>query len=88
MNDLQLTKEAFVNNTRHSIGGEIRKYREKKGFSQEYLANLMSISRATISKIENGKFSISVDYLAKFSWHLDFDIEIIESQLQINKIQS
>lgn len=38
----------------------------------------MDISRATISKIENGKFAFSIDYLAKFAWHLDFDIKIFE----------
>lgn len=80
MGNLQLTKEAFVKNTRYNIGGEIRKYREKKGFSQDHLATLMGISRATISKIENGKFAISVDYLSKFSWHLDFDVKIFEKE--------
>jgi transcriptional regulator with XRE-family HTH domain len=80
MEKLLLTKEEFVKSNRYIIGGEIRKYREKKGFSQEYLATLMDISRATISKIENGKFAFSVDYLAKFAWHLDFDIAIFEKE--------
>jgi transcriptional regulator with XRE-family HTH domain len=42
------------------------------------LAGLMKISRSTISKIENGKFAISIDYLAKFAWHLDFDVRLSE----------
>jgi len=76
MVNLQITKEAFVKINRYIIGSEIRKFRDKKGFSQEHLATLMGISRTTISKIENGKFAISVDYLTKFAWHLDFDITI------------
>jgi len=80
MVNLQLLKEEFIKNNRNIIGGEIRKYREKKGFSQEHLANLMDISRATISKIENGKFAFSIDYLAKFAWHLDFDITVFEKE--------
>lgn len=80
MENHQLTKEEFIKNNRHNIGGEIRKYRDQKGFSQEHLATIMGISRATISKIENGKFAFSIDYLAKFAWHLDFDISIFEKE--------
>lgn len=86
MDNLEPTKKNFIINNRINISSEIRKYRKKKGLSQEHLATLMGISRATISKIENGKFAISVDYLAKFAWHLDFDIKIIEQELQINEI--
>ena len=78
MENVQQTRDDFILNNRSIIGGEIRKYREKKGFNQEQLAKLMDISRATISKIENGKFAFSVDYLAKFAWHLNFDISIFE----------
>ena len=80
MEDHQLTKEEFVKNNRYLIGGEIRKYRDKKGFSQEHLAKLMDISRATISKIENGKFAFSIDYLAKFAWHLDFEVTVFDKE--------
>ena len=73
MENPQLTKEQFISTNRSNIGLEIRRYRIKKGFSQANLADFMDISRTTISKIENGKFAISVDYLAKFAWHLDFD---------------
>ena len=78
MENVQQTRDDFILNNRSIIGGEIRQYREKKGFSQEQLANLMDISRATISKIENGKFAFSVDYLSKFAWHLNFEISIFE----------
>lgn len=82
MSNIQLSKEQFVISNRLNTGAEIRKFRLKKGFSQDHLADLMSINRATISKIENGKFAISVDYLAKFAWHLDFDIAFIENVRQ------
>jgi transcriptional regulator with XRE-family HTH domain len=86
MYKVELTKKDFIINNRIYISSEIRKYRKKKRLSQEHLAALMGISRATISKIENGRFAISVDYLAKFAWHLDFDIKIVEHELQINEI--
>ena len=70
------SRSEFISSRRNSICSEIRIYRERKGYTQEYLAELMGISRATISKIENGKFALSIDYLAKFGWHLDFEIRI------------
>jgi len=65
---------------RLEVGETIKNFREKRGFSQNDLATFMNISRATISKIENGKFAISVDYLEKFAWHLDFDVKIFEKE--------
>lgn len=55
----------------------IRIIREQRGYSQEQLAQMMSISRSTISKIENGKFSISVDYLIRFSLFLDYQFVVV-----------
>ena len=76
MDNLQMAKELFVAHNRSHIGKEIRKFRKMKKLSQKQLAKLMEISRPTISKIENGKFAISVNYLAKFAWHLDFSISL------------
>jgi transcriptional regulator with XRE-family HTH domain len=79
MNDSQFVKEDFITSNRFGIGMGIKGFRVKKGFSQAHLADLMGISRATISKIENGKFSISIDYLAKFARHLGFDIKLLDN---------
>jgi plasmid maintenance system antidote protein VapI len=38
----------------------------------------MEVNRSTISKIENGKFAISIDYIVRFGWYLGFDIALIE----------
>lgn len=70
--------ESYLHNCRVKTGENIRRIREKKGYSQEQLAEKMQISRSTISKIENGKFAISIDYLVKFGLHLNFDIELID----------
>lgn len=72
------SKEPVCGSLRHRIGGVIKKIREKKGLSQDELSSLMDVSRSTISKIENGKFAISVDYLEKFSFYLDFDIILVK----------
>lgn len=72
--------ETHLHDCRLRIGDTIREIREKKGYSQEQLAEIMNVSRTTISKIENGKFNFSMDYLSKFSWFLDFNIAILKNK--------
>lgn len=68
--------ESYLHDCRLKMGESIREIREKKGYNQEQLADIMKVSRTTISKIENGKFNCSMDYLSKFSWFLGFEIKI------------
>jgi DNA-binding XRE family transcriptional regulator len=79
INDIQLKEnlmEAYLHDCRLKMGETIREIREKKGYNQEQLAEIMKVSRTTISKIENGKFNCSIDYLSKFSFFLEFDLII------------
>ena len=66
--------DEYIQENRERIGKDIRAFREKKGYSQDDLAEIMEVHRSTISKVETGKFSISMDYLVKFGWYLEFDI--------------
>ena len=68
----------YLLSCRIKMGETIREIREKRGYNQEQLADIMKVSRTTISKIENGKFNCSMDYLSKFSWFLGFEFEIYE----------
>ncbi len=70
--------ESQIKDYRLKIGDKIRQVREQRGYSQEHLADLMDINRSTISKIENGKFSITVDYLVRFSIFLDYEFKVVE----------
>ena len=72
--------EIYLHDCRLRIGETIREIREKKGYNQEQLADIMNVSRTTISKIENGKFNFSIDYLSKYSWFLDFNISIFNNK--------
>ncbi len=72
------SEEELIKDYRLKLGDKIRIVREKRGYSQEQLAELMKINRSTISKIENGKFSITVDYLVRFSISLDYEFKVIE----------
>lgn len=70
--------ETKIKDHRFKLGNKIRQVREQRGYSQEQLADMMDINRSTISKIENGKFSITVDYLVRFSIFLDYEFKVIE----------
>ena len=72
--------EQYIQENREAIGKQIRAFREKKGFSQDELSEIMEVNRSTISKVETGKFAITIDYLVKFAWYLDFDISVLEKQ--------
>ncbi len=78
--ELDNNMEIHLHDCRLRIGETIREIREKKGYNQEQLADIMNVSRTTISKIENGKFNFSIDYLSKFSWFLDFNISILTNR--------
>ena len=73
--------ETYLHDCRLKMGESLKGIREKKGYSQEQLAEIMQISRSTISKIENGKFAISIDYLVKFGKYLNFEVDFIEKQV-------
>ncbi|MFY7938462.1 MAG: helix-turn-helix domain-containing protein [Flavobacterium sp.] len=70
--------ENYIYDYRIKVGETLKEMREKKGYSQDELAEAMNVNRSTISKIENGKFNLSVDYLSKFSWFLDFELQLKE----------
>jgi transcriptional regulator with XRE-family HTH domain len=65
---------------RKAIALEIKKIREEKGLSQLELAEKMGVARSTISKIENGEFAFSVDYLIKLSENLNFTIKLEKNE--------
>lgn len=67
---------------RKQIGKQIEEIRKKKGLSQAALADLLNIQQSTISKIESGAFSCTIDYLSKIGKILGFTIELIEDDIQ------
>jgi len=76
----EINIDDFVSQHRNSVARQIREFRERKGYSQDVLAEIMGVSRSTISKIENGRFGFSIDYLSKLSIHLNFNFSLVESK--------
>ena len=80
MNKEQKIPDNYIFEYREKIGKIIRELRENKNYSQDDLAGIMGVHRSTLSKIESGKFAITIDYLAKFSWYLDFEISLVGNE--------
>ena len=54
---------------------KIKKLREKNGFSQEYLAKQLGISRPTFILIEKGKRELTISELKKLAAILNISLE-------------
>lgn len=74
------TKDIDLLKKRKELGTRLKEIREKRKLKQDELAELMSVSRSTISKIEGGKFNCSYDYILKFSQALCFNIILEEKK--------
>ncbi|MDO4224965.1 MAG: helix-turn-helix transcriptional regulator [Bergeyella zoohelcum] len=64
------------------IARNIKKYRELKGYSQEYMAHEMDITQASYAKLENNTTKINVERLFTIAKLLETDVADI---LELNK---
>lgn len=71
--------EIVVTNDRERIGSQIKAIREKKGLTQQKLADMSGKQKSTISKIERGKFNPSIDLLSDILIHLDSKLIIAKN---------
>lgn len=81
--------------TQIEIGTRIKQIRESKGISQQSLVNElneigMSLSRETLSKIENGNRTLAVHELKGICKVLDVDVEVLlkdeEDEVTLKKL--
>ena len=56
-----------------TISSKIKKTREKKGFSQEYMAENLNISQSAYSKLERRDKAINIEKLIEISRLLEVD---------------
>lgn len=66
--------EKEVNRTR--IGFLIAEARKRKGLTIRELAEMCGVSYQNITKIENGKYNVSIDILGKICSALDLRITL------------
>lgn len=60
-----------------SVGKNIRKFREEKGFTQDALAEKLSVTRQAVSNWECGKTEPDIDTLHKIACALEVSVEEI-----------
>lgn len=56
------------------LGKKLRKYREDKGYSQDYMANMLDITQPTYAKYESETTEITVKRLQEIANVLERDI--------------
>lgn len=65
--------EEFALQRRVELGQFLRQKREEKRLTQAQLGDLMGFNSTNISKIEAGKWNMSIDILTLFALHLGFE---------------
>ena len=64
-------------NDRLRIGNRIRELREAQGLTSTQLGEMCGLTQSTISKVENGRWSASIDILSKICDALGARVEIV-----------
>lgn len=65
-------------NHRERIGKQLTHIRESKGITQMQLAEMTGYDQSNISKIERGKYNVSIDIIQKVCDALGARIEVVE----------
>lgn len=66
-------------NDKQRIGCRIVELRTMQKLSQEELAQLSGFARSTVSKIETGKYNMSIDLLSKLVKPLGVRVDLVNS---------
>ena len=64
---------------RMRVGAEVADARKRQGLSVRELAERCGVSYQNITKIENGKYNVSIDILGKICSALDLRITLDEA---------
>ena len=75
--------EEQKNENRMRIGGQVAVIRNKRGLSMRELAEACGVSFANIYKIENGKYNVSIDILAKICDALNCRIDLVDMKTEV-----
>lgn len=64
---------------RERIGARIKELREKKGIDQKTLAEASGIYESNLIRIEQGRYSVSMDILTNIAEALDVKLDFVET---------
>ena len=80
MKDPKFAKAYEEESMRIQIASMVREHRKLSNWSQKELAQKAETSQKTVSKIENGTFSIGVDLLQRVADALDLRLNLLPKQ--------
>jgi len=67
------------------IGTKVKQLRKEKGLTQEQLSKMVNISRATLSKLENGNIAqVSIVVFSDILNHLGYELDLKASNPFMN----
>jgi len=69
-----------------NIGDNIKKIRELKNYSQEYVAQELGISQSTYARIESGTIVPKIDRLQRIAEILEIDVSFLLSTSNVFNI--
>ena len=74
----------FVNNTKEKKESRLKTLRERRGWSQEFLADIVGCSRVYINKLENQKVANpSITIYKKLAYALSVPLEDLIKDLRV-----
>ena len=76
-----MEKEYQRNINREYIGKRVAEIRQAKGLSIRKLEELCGVSAQNITKIEHGRYNVSIDILGKICEALGRKIEIVDKDI-------
>lgn len=63
-------------NHRERIGLQLADFRKAKGYTLRQLEGISGITNQNISKIERGRYNVSIDILSRICDSLDIEIQL------------
>jgi transcriptional regulator with XRE-family HTH domain len=67
----------------NNIGFKIKRLREQKGYSQEFMASKMEITQASYARIESQKIKLSVEKLQRIAEIIGTDISTFFDSIKL-----
>ena len=64
--------------TRKTFGAKVVKARNRKGLTQDQLAEMADITQNNLSRIERGLYSPGIDILLRIADALDMELDFVE----------
>ncbi len=71
----------------NQLGSLIRDRRKEKGFTQEVVAEILEINRATFANLEAGEHRILFHHVVELSFLLELDLNAIITLYRKNKLE-